>query len=147
MDLGIQLYQTGDGSGSYRAAEGTLHDAGHLAGTYVDGSIFQAGRAAIVVGAVHVARAHVTNVYVKFMARRRDPQNPGLFSWAPVQTVRSDTGAAAYEHKLAATDPADVLLQTRDAQATGDLRWSVRVDNDGSPLVAGDVVAIGIDVG
>lgn len=140
LDLGIVVYQTGDGSGTYVDGGGRTQDAGTMStSAFVDGVAFQAGRGDALVSALHIARSGVTTVDVQLLQKRNDRNNPSLFGWAPVQTTRSDTGVAAYAQSFATTDSSDVTLTCSPAGG-GSFKWQVKVT--GSPA-AGDLVAIG----
>lgn len=141
IDIGVVIYQTNDGSGSYTDAGGRIQNAATLStSAFVDGTVFQAGRGDAMASAVHIARSGVTNVHLQLWQRRDDRNNPGVFSWAPVMTTRSDTGASAWAQTFATTDNADIFL-TCAPQGSGSFKWSLKVD--GVPA-AGDKVVVGV---
>jgi hypothetical protein len=141
LDLGVVLFQTNDGTGAFVDGGGRAQNAAVLsAAAFVDGAVFQAGRADTLACAVHMARAGVTNVHAQLLQRRDDRNNPGVFAWAPVMTTRSDTGVSAFAQTLAAADGADIFL-TCAPRGSGSFKWQVKVD--GVPA-AGDKVVIGV---
>lgn len=155
-DLGVVVALSGDGSGTYVNVKGASAKFGALGGTYIgtdsgDGiELRNAGRAKLLRAQVSIARVHATTVYVKLQSRRKDLNNPTLFTtWCDVQTRRGDTGNIASEQQFTGSGAEEVQLQTPDAVLgavlSGELRMIVKASNDGNPLASGDKVIIGLD--
>jgi hypothetical protein len=146
QDLGVQLSLNGAGTGTYKDAGGVSHNNGTLGAAYVAGTTFQMGRGQAAALSVKCGQGHTASITVKLESRRIDVNNPAIFSWAPVQCVRSDKGTQAVEHVILAADTtafADIRLLTPDESCGGDFRISAKASGAAD---ATDSIVVGVDV-
>ena len=162
-DLGVILYASQDGSGSYVTPKGTTVSAKTLtSANYITSSTINCGGfsalALTVTGTISVAMASAVVIVER---RRVDPNNTSIPKWSVIGTVRSDApgsspaasqtilradlvGQSVDEGSGAAAEVLGVTLLTTDHVLASELRVIVVASN--APQ-AGDKIIISANAG
>ena len=142
IDCGVVLYLTAAGGQTDLVGiDGAVFPAGAFSvagppGAWQESAYRSIQKSEIAMWTLHgLLQAGVQSVKVRAEMLRVDPRNADYFAWSSIQTIRSDTGAPAAQHTIAAADlvsvfntaqKRDVNLQTTDATLCGKVRLIVQ---------------------